>query len=294
MKMALWAAAVTGVQVGAAMVASEAVVADVGAGLLGFLRYAIGLLFLLPFALRSSSRRIERRDLLPVALIGMGQFGLLIVLLNLAVLNTNSARVSLVFATLPLMTIGVAWLIFRTRIGTRDFVAILMTVAGVAVLVGGDALAGAITGNELKGLVYAALATLTGAICSTFYGPYLRRYGVLNVSVIAMAASLVPLGAIALLEGGGNPTQSWTDQTLAFIGFVGLASGIGYLFWLYALKHASAGIVTGFLALSPLTAVVLSVLFFDTPVTASLFAALALVIGGLVIMATWPNPARAV
>lgn len=272
------------------MVASDAVVAEVGAGRLGFLRYAIGLSFLLPFALRSPFERIERRDLLPVALIGMGQFGLLIALLNLAVLDTSSARVSLVFATLPLMTVAVGWSIFRTRISTRDFAAILLTIAGVAVLIGGDALAGAITSSDVTGLIYAALATLTGAVCSTFYRPYLGRYGVLNVSVIAMAASLIPLGAMALFEGNGTSDKDWSVQTMLLISLIGLSSGIGYLLWLYALKNAPAGIVTGFLALSPMTAVLLSVLFLNADATASLILALTLVIGGLAFMAISTKP----
>lgn len=276
-------------QVGAAMVASEAVVADVGAGLLGLLRYAVALLFLLPFALRSTAPSISRRGLLPVSLIGMGQFGLLIALLNLAVLNSSSARVSLVFATLPLMTIGVAWLFFRKSVGARDVTAIVLTIAAVAALVGGEALAGMITVGEVTGLVLAALATLTGAVCSVFYGPYLKRYGALNVSVVAMAASLLPLAAMALVETGGAPVGSWTDQTLALVGFVGLSSGIGYLMWLYALANAPAGIVTAFLALSPITAVLLSIIFLDARVTPSLFAALTLVIGGLAMMALPPK-----
>ncbi len=285
MTLALWAAAATGVQVGSALVASEAVVSDVGAGRLGFLRYAIALLFLVPIVLRSTGLSIRRRDLLPVSLIGMGQFGLLIALLNLAVLSSSSARVSLVFATLPLMTIGVTWIFFRNRVSRRDLIAIVLTIVGVAVLVGGDALSGTVTFVEVAGLTYAALATLTGALCSAFYGPYLKRYGVLNVSVIAMAASLVPLGVMALVETGGAPVGSWTGQTLALIGFVGLSSGIGYLMWLYALAHAPAGTVTAFLALSPITAVSMSVLFLDAHTTASLYAALALVIGGLAVMA---------
>lgn len=281
MKRALFAAAGTGVQVGAAMVASAAVVAEVGAGQLGFLRYAIGLVFLLPFAVRSVSLSVAWRDLMPVALIGMGQFGLLIALLNLAVLNTSATRVSMVFATLPLMTLGVGWVIFRTRIGIRALMAILMTIAGVIVLVGGDAWTGVMTGPDRLGLICAAMATLIGALCSTLYKPYLKRYGVMTISLLAMAASLVPLGIMALLEGGGTGVQDWSWHTRAIIVFIGLSSGIGYLLWLYALKHAPAGIVTGFLALNPMTAALLSILLLDTPASLSLLTALILIIGGL-------------
>lgn len=52
MNLALPAAAATGVQVGAAFVASRMVVADVPPLTLAMMRYAIGLLCLLPFIFR--------------------------------------------------------------------------------------------------------------------------------------------------------------------------------------------------------------------------------------------------
>ena len=99
------AAALTGILVGVAIVLSGIVVADVGPGLLGFLRYAIALLILIPFALAEGGARIEKRHLLPIALVGIGQFGLLVALTNLAVLYTSPANVALIFATLPIMSL---------------------------------------------------------------------------------------------------------------------------------------------------------------------------------------------
>ena len=292
MRLALLAAALTGVQVGAALVASEAVVAEVSAGRLGFLRYAIALAFLLPVALVSPGASVARRDLAPVALIGIGQFGVLIALLNVAVLQSGSARVSLVFATLPIVTLGIGWFLTRTAVGWRTIGAIALSVIGVAVLLGGDALLGRLAAPDLIGLACAALATLTGALCSSLCGPYLRRYGVVRVSVIAMAASLVPLGAMGLIEAHGSAMTSWSSSTFAVVGFIGLSSGVGYLMWLHALAHAPAGIVTAFLALSPVTAVTISAIHLGTPISTTLALALALIIRGLVLTALQPRQPR--
>lgn len=289
LKIALLAAAATGIQVGAALVASEAVVAEVGSGRLGFLRYAIGLAVLLPVALLTRSPKIQPRDVLPVALIGIGQFGILIALLNLAVLLTSSARVALVFATLPLMTIAVGGLMARRFPSPRNVAAILVTLLGIAVLLGGDALAGSLGRGDIAGIAAALVATLTGAVCSSFYRPYLARYGIVKVSVIAMAASLLPLGLMGLFEHQATAPSDWSGATVAIILFIGLASGLGYLCWLYALSAADAGIVTAFLALSPITASVLSTILFSAPLTPALGAALLLVIAGLVVMARAPR-----
>jgi len=291
-RLALLAAAMTGVQVGAALVASEAIVADVGAGRLGFLRYAIALVFLLPFAVRAAGPAFRKSDLLPVALIGIGQFGVLVALLNIAVLYSSSARVSLVFATLPIVTLGVGWAMAREAITARTFIAIALSVIGVGVLVGADALSGALAASDLTGLGCAALATLTGAVCSSLYRPYLRRYGVARVSVIAMVASLAPLGVLGLLETHGVAMADWSAATMALIGFVGLSSGIGYLMWLYALTNAPAGIVTAFLALSPVTTMTISVVWLDAQMSSALGVALVLILGGLAVTAFQRQPGR--
>ena len=306
MTPALAAAAVTGVQVGAALVATEAVVAEVGAGRLGFLRYAIALTFLLVLVFLGKARPLPARDLIPVALIGIGQFGVLIALLNLALLYTSSARVALVFATLPLMTLALGWLGARARLGARELGArelgarelgarelgarelgaILLTLLGLAALLGAEALADEMTASDLVGFAAAGGATLTGAVCACVYRPYLQAHGVVTVSAIAMAASLLPLGLLGLLEAPAQSPSDWSPGTLALIAFIGLSSGLGFLLWLYALASLDAAVVTAFLALSPVTATALSVLLLSAEISPGLVAALALVTAGLLLIAS--------
>ena len=79
----LAAAAATGVQVGAAMVATRFVVEQTDPASLAMLRYIIGFLFLLPAVLLSGQHmRFARRDVAPIALLGIAQFGILVALLN--------------------------------------------------------------------------------------------------------------------------------------------------------------------------------------------------------------------
>ena len=166
--------------------------------------------------------------------------------------------------------------------------AIAIMLAGAGILLGGDALVGDLGVSDLVGIFCAALATATGAICSVLSGPYVRQHGVVRVSFVAIGASLIPLGFMALLERGGHSLAEWSSITFMLVAFVGLSSGIGYLLWLYALAHAPAGIVASFLALSPITAVLLSVLLMETPVTISLAVSIFLIVGGLTVTALPP------
>src|SRR5207245_7661789 len=98
--LAAAAAAATGVQVGSAMVATRFVVDQTGPASLALLRYIIGFGCLLPAVLLSAPRaRFERRDLLPIGLLGITQFGILIALLNYGLRFIPSARAALIFDT---------------------------------------------------------------------------------------------------------------------------------------------------------------------------------------------------
>jgi len=279
------AATLTGVQVGAALFASEVVVGEVGAGQLGFWRYVIAIGVLIPFWFHQLNIPISRRHFFPISLIGIGQFGVLITLLNLAVLFSTSSRVSLVFASLPFATLAFAWLIQGSRIRARDLIAIAITLFGIGILLRADAQAEGFTKFEALGLLAAFAATLTGAICSVLYLPYLRLYGAVQVSLIAMLASLFPLGLMAVFETQNTPMAEWSSSTLLIIAGIGLSSGIGFSCWLYALANISASHVTAFLGLSPTTAVILSIVLDAAPLSSSVLVALGLVILGLVFLA---------
>ncbi len=84
------ATAATGIFVGSTIVAT---------------RFVIGFCCLLPPALLARRVPFARRDLLALALLGITQFGILIVLLNYALQTIPSARAALLFATMPLITL---------------------------------------------------------------------------------------------------------------------------------------------------------------------------------------------
>ncbi|MCG8360500.1 MAG: permease, partial [Kiloniellales bacterium] len=73
--LAAVAAAVAGVLVGAAMVATRFVIEQTDPASLALLRYLIGVVCLLPPLLLAPRVRFAPRDLLPICLLGIAQFG---------------------------------------------------------------------------------------------------------------------------------------------------------------------------------------------------------------------------
>ncbi len=296
MRLALLAAAATGVQVGAAIVASRMVVAEVPPLTLAMLRYGIGFLCLLPFVLRPgiaeqhAPRRWPLRDVLAMAALGLGQFAILIALLNFGLQSVGAAQAALIFSLFPLLTLLLSALLGREAISVRLMLGVLLSITGVALSMA-PKLANFGAGpwwGELAVLASAAV----GATCSVFYRPYLQRYPTLKVSAFAMLASVLFLAVLALHEGWPTRVQHLLAPTWGVVFFIGASSGIGYFLWLYALKHESPTRVTIFLALNPLTAALLGALLLHEMFDLWLLGAILFIAAGLWLATHTPATPR--
>ncbi len=285
------AAAATGIQVGSAIVATRFVVNQTGPASLALLRYAIGFCCLAPLVLASGRVRFERRDLLPIGLLGIVQFGILIALLNYALRLVPSARAAVIFATTPLLTMILSAALGRERLTPQRIWGVLLTVAGVAFALGEKAIqrGAADAAGERLGEMAAFASALSGAMCSVSYQPYLRKYPTLPVSALAMLASVGFLAALAAGEGFFSEGPHFTTLGWLAVLFIGTGSGLGYYLWLWALAHTTPTRVTVFLALSPLTAAMLGAWLLAEQLSAQAWVGVALVVLGL-LLAHRPSP----
>jgi drug/metabolite transporter (DMT)-like permease len=278
----LSAAAGASVLVGAGIVASRHVVADVPPLTLAMLRYAIGFACLLPFALpplRRALAVLRTRDLLAMGALGIGQFGVLIALLNWGLLHIGAAQAALIFSLFPLLTLLLAAALGREQVTAGLLAGVLLSIAGVAVSLLPKLQAGPAAGWWGEGAVLASAAI--GALCSILYRPYLQRYPTVPVSAFAMLASVLFLAVAALGEQWPARIATLGVGHWAVVGFIGVSSAVGYFWWLYALKNESPTRVTVFLALNPVTAALLGALLLGEPLRPHLLAALALIAAGL-------------
>lgn len=255
------AAATTGILVGATIVATRFVIDQTSPASLALLRYFIGCCCLLPPVLLSARVRFERRDLLPIGLLGITQFGVVVVLLNYALQFIPSARAALIFATLPLLTMILAMALGYERVTLVKAVGVVLTIAGVGFALGEKAIQLGSPTNGWIGELAVLASAASGAVCSVLYRPYLRKYPTLPVSAFAMLASVVFLAVFAAGEGFFKALPQFTTSGWLAVGFIGISSGVGYYLWLWALNHTTPTNVTVFLALSPVTATVLGALF---------------------------------
>jgi drug/metabolite transporter (DMT)-like permease len=280
---AVLAAILVGVQVGAATVASRAVVAEVGPASLAMLRYAIGACCLLPFLLAAPRVRFRPADLAAVAALGIGQFGILVALLNFGLLYVTAARAALLFATFPMMTLLLAAALGRERITFAKTLGVAVCFAGVALALLDKLALETAAAGDWAGVAAVLGSALTGAVCAVLYRPYLQRYPTLPVSTLAMVASVFFLALLAVPEGLIETVLRLGGGAWAAILFIGLSSGVAYFCWLWALASLPPTQVTVFLSLSPVTAALLGALLLGETLSPLTLAGLAAVVCGLVL-----------
>ena len=323
MNLALLAAAATGVQVGAATVASRFLVGEIAPLTLALLRYAIGAACLVPVTLwlarrhagpgrpstgHSPVRGSAVRDWAVMALLGIGQFGLLIAALNYGLKTVDAARAAMIFSLFPLMTLLLSAALGRERLTVRLLGGVVLAIAGVVVALAPKMAAGHAGSSAILhaahygirpwggpagswlGEIAVLVSAAIGAVCSVLYRPYLQRYPVLQVSSFSMVASVLFLAVAALSESWPMRVAAISPSAWGVVLFIGVSSAVGYWWWLYALRHESATRVTVFLALNPLTAAALGHWLLHEPLDRWIGIAVGLIAAGL-WLATRPPPA---
>ncbi len=276
--LGLWAAAATGVQVGLALLVTRALAGQVGPMTLGMLRYAVGVAVLLPVFLARPRVAVPGRDLWPILGLGVVQFGVLIVLLNLAVTRISAGQAAIIFALFPLLTLLMSG---RAGMSAKRMAGALLSFAGVALCLGG-----AEVPADWIGAALAFCAALSGAVCAILYRPYLQRYPTLQVGTRAMVAAVLALLPLALFEASPTELTGLSWGVWAGVVFIGLSSGAGYLLWLTALRHAPPSEATLFLGLSPIVAGVGGWIFLGETLGAGFTLGLVLALAGLMLALT--------
>ncbi len=270
------AGVVSGVQAGGALVASRLVIDQTDPFTLALLRYVISLAVLLPIALRQRWPQVPRRHWLPLFALGAAQFALMTVLLNLAVSLSPSARVSLIFATAPMITYVMSLALGHEALQRDRVLGVLACLLGVGLVLGERAGGGSILGDLVA---IAAAVVLAG--CNVTFRPMLGRYPALPLGAMAMAAGVATLAPISLANGGlaALPALDLTGWIL--IAALGTTSALSFQAWIWAIGQVGATRIALFLSLGPITAMALGWAWAGEAVTQMFMGGLALVLAGL-------------
>jgi len=231
-------------------------------GAIGFYRWVLAGALLTPFMLPALCR--QWRGVLPhlgkLAVLGGLGMALYQGLSYVAAETTTATHMGIITSTIPLLTIVVASLLLRERPSAAVVAGGLVSLAGLAILVGeGDPVRLLAVGGS-RGDLLMALAALSYAL----YGVLLRRWSLpvgawlsLYVQVLFGIAFQLP----AFLLGPASPL---TAENLPLVLYAGIFPSLFAPFlWMQGVRHLGPNRASIFLNLMPVATVAIAALWLD-------------------------------
>jgi drug/metabolite transporter (DMT)-like permease len=234
--------------------------------------------------LRLSGQALPRSPEVWLAFFGMG-FLNNVIPFNLIVWGQGhiaSGVASILNATTPLFTVLVAHFLTRDEKMTPGrIVGVLLGLAGVAIMVGGEAL------KTLGVNVLAQLACIAAAISYAFAGVFGRRFRALDITPLQTATGQISASSLMML-----PLVAWVDRPwmlampstptlLALVGSAALATALAYVLFFRILATAGAANISLVTFLVPISAILLGIAFLGESLLLKHFIGIALIGAGL-------------
>ena len=285
------AAAASAVFTGMGVVAIRFVVTEWEPATLAFYRFTIAAVTILPFLVLSRRARLERRDIVPVCVLGAAFFGLYPWVFGAGMVYIPASRGAVIFGAMPLATMVVAAALRLETLTRLKTLGAALAFGGVALALGDRAALGADAGDAWIGELLTGAATLLLAISFVLFAPWLRKYPALTVAAWSMLAGAVFLVPFAAWEGGFAAVPNLSAARWWAVAFLGVFAGsLGYFLWIWALQRSTPTRSSVFIALNPMTATLLGVLLLSEAITPTFILGLAGVVAGILI-ANW-RPGR--
>ncbi len=222
--------------------------------LLATTRFACAALVLLAiWRLRAGRETLTRADLRRLALLGFISLTVYFAFETIGISRTTASAASILIATIPIFVSVLSATLLRERQAALRWAGVVLSFAGVAVLV---VLGGGTGGGSLSGNLLVLGAALSAAIYQILAGRFLTNRSALCLTAFQNlfgAFFMAPLAAVeAALLGVRRPT---TEAVLGLIYLIAGCSVLAYLLLNFGLRFVPASRASTFTNLTPIVAV---------------------------------------
>lgn len=243
---------------GLTVVSTRFVVEETDPFTLASLRYFVASLFLIAMVRYQGRRfRVDPRDRLGLLVLAVIFFAAFPYCFARALEDTTSARGALIYACMPLVTMGLAAAFRIERITSWKMAGVLLAIAGVWSAIGFDVGA---PENALRGDAIMAIGTAFSAAYTAFAKRYVMKYDGIAMMAWSMLVGSLGLMVVAVFLGDpfGNSLRMSIEGWTAFA-FLALPGGAGMMLLF----------ITGYRLVTPTQA---AIAVGCNPLTAILFA----------------------
>ncbi len=254
---------------------------------LTFIRFLIGGLFLLPFAisdLRKKQIKLSTSDLGYLFILGLICICFSMVLFQIGLMGINASLAALIFSINPVFTMVFAHYIVHEKFTRKKAIALIISIIGLIIVMNPQKL---ISGENN---IWFLLMTLVAAIAFGLYTAFGKKRiafigGVAQNSLSFLMGSGVLL--IMLIASGQPVFQGVSLQTAPLLFYLGVCvTGIGYYFYLKTVEDAGPSTASVAFFIKPMVAPVFALVFLGEAITLNIGIGLIFILFGSFINLT--------
>lgn len=280
------AAAVASLSAGASIVATRFVVGDLEPLSLAFYRYLVASICLVPILMWGFTRfKIKKYDIIPIISLGSLLYALFPWLFSLSLFYTSAAFGAIGLATLPIITLIVAFFFKRELLNTLKIMGVLLAFIGVVIAVSQSLDNSEPNQNHILGIILMVCAATVASIYSIFCKRYIMDYGPVFFSALSMLTGMLTLFPFVWLMRDLSIITSldyYSWISLIFLGVIGGAFQFTAYTW--ALKWLTPTRATVYLTLNPISAIFIAYPVLGETITTSALIGLVCVLSAIFLV----------
>ncbi len=251
---------------GISFLSIEIVVETIPPITLGFYRFVIAsvLLFFIK-RIKEKEVRMKKKDISLFAVAGFLGVTLYFIFENNGIMLLDASTASLIIATIPIFSLISESIIFKVKMTGLKIISIILSFIGVYLVVGGD-INSLINSGKGVGYIMMFGAVISWVIYSLVTKPLSRKYSQL---VIVYYQTL--FGTILFIPFIFFETVKWSEVTgniILNVLYLGIfCSAIGYVTYVYAIKHLGIAVSSIYLNALPLVTLIAAFFILNEEIT---------------------------
>ncbi len=280
---------------GGTFVAGRVVALEVGPFSAAFLRFLFASIFLFAFLIKSAGRipTVERRTLIPLALLGLTGVFTYNILFFAGLRTIPASRASLIIATNPAFIFLFSCVFLRESADVRKLTGVLLSLVGAAIVISRGSSAGFMEGRLGWGELCIFGCVLSWVAYSLIGKSVMNTVGPLVAVSYACAMGALALFFPALFEGMVNGVAHYSPSAwlgLFYLGFFG--SALGFSWYYEGIREIGPSRAGVFINIVPVSSVILAYLILAEPLEHSLILGALLVAMGVTLTNAAPGRAN--
>ena len=253
---------------GSTFVFTRYVVDSIDPFTLSFVRYGLtGLILFLITISAFIKKKFDKTDLLPMSVLGLSMITLFPNFMALGLEYTTAARAGLLYATMPLCTIIIAYLFKVEKITINKSLAVLIAIAGVTFCMSEKVDSN--FNQTLKGDFLMMTGVLAASCFTVFSGKYLKKYGTIPVMIYVIFIGTLINFSLSISFGSIYESFYQINEfELAALGMLIIPGGVLMMYcWGKALQIISPTQAAISLGFNPLSAILLGSIILNEQIT---------------------------